>query len=66
MDIWKGLLRPTLVASIMAAIITLLSHEMFLPRNSVKVDITEMWRNKSFQHKLKGVDDLLEKLPRIS
>ena len=44
----------------MAAVLTLLSNEIFLPRNSVKVEITEMWRNKSFQEKLKGVDDLLE------
>ena len=56
----KGLFRFTLVVSIMAAIITLLSNEKFLPRNSVKVEITEMWRNKSIQEKLEGIDDLLE------
>jgi hypothetical protein len=60
MNIQKDLLRLTLVISIMAAVLTLLSNEIFLPRNSVKVEITEMWRNKSFQEKLKGVDDLLE------
>jgi hypothetical protein len=47
------------VASLIAAETTLLSNKIFLPKNSVDVEITEMWRNRSIEEKLQSIDDLL-------
>ncbi len=60
MNIRKRLLRLTLVVSLVAAEMALLSNKVFLPRNSVDLEITEVWRNKSFQEKLESIDDLLK------
>ncbi len=57
----KGILRLTLVLSILVGTMASLCHERIFDKNEVDIDLPEDWKRMSIQEKLNGLDGLLSR-----
>ncbi len=61
MNTRKGILRLTLVLSILVGTMAPLCQERILDKNEVDIDLPENWKRMSIQEKLNGLNGLLSK-----
>jgi hypothetical protein len=61
MNIRKGLLRLTVVLSVLVGTMIPLCQEWFFAKSEVDIDLPQNWKRMSIQEKLNGLDGLLSK-----
>ncbi len=61
MNTRKGILRLTLVLSILVGTMAPLCHESIFDKNEVDIDLPDNWKRISIQEKLNGLDGLLSR-----